>query len=408
MRKLARGIWWTAVFGVLTCVTFAIPVIAKTAFVGSGNGTVALIMLVLLGCFAFISAVLAIGLLLAVVVGAFRSFRPALLLLGAVVASTVLAALGGIVLALSRTLNLQGQMASAVNSALAGLLGLALLAGSLLVVIVLWKLAHRQRGRSEAKAATVAVTLAVALIVGLQLSSGQAARILIGDVYTNLGTAADHLGKVSGNSGALTGNASAGTSGIADNCQAGYGYLDTESNQCYQGAGPGANNSAGDGTVPKCPAGYPYYNAGTVKCYSGVPGSGIAGNGSTGAGGSGPGGAGGPTHCGLSVDRSYDEGEAGIIYEEQPTAGCYLHVVESESGSYSYEPCSSNVGSPPSTISNIVDWQHTYVNNDVVKDERWSLRLANGATISISGCYFNSYGMTELNHLTDYNTIGGG
>ena len=39
---------------------------------------------------------------------------------------------------------------------------------------------------------------------------------------------------------------------------------------------------------------------------------------------------------------------------------------------------------------------------------QYSMRLANGSTITVDGCHFLSFGMTELNHLTNYNYIGGG
>lgn len=98
----------------------------------------------------------------------------------------------------------------------------------------------------------------------------------------------------------------AGISGDADTCPAGFGYFEIGTTNCYQGSGPGANNSAGNGIVPVCQAGYPYYNAGTDKCYTSIPGAGVGtrggpsidvnGNGSQ-RGGGGSGGGGGPSGC---------------------------------------------------------------------------------------------------------------
>lgn len=139
------------------------------------------------------------------------------------------------------------------------------------------------------------------------------------------------------------------------------------------------------------------------------PGSG--GGGGSGAGGAvGGGGGGGPAHCGYSYDQTYSQGGA-TIHEQRPTSGCYIHVTEAETYSdipSPGPPCSSSLGAPPSTVSNIIDWEYAYQQDYGTTYEVYTLELDDHLTITITGCHFNSYGSTELNHLTSYDYVGGG
>jgi hypothetical protein len=252
-----------------------------------------------------------------------------------------------------------------------------------------------QTRNSSKTARDLAYTLLFLLLVGLAVG---------------IPLATQHTSNSSQN-GSSSSSAAGSSSGTADNCQAGYGYLDVDTNECYQGSGPNANNSAGNGAVANCPAGYPYYNAGTDKCYTAVPGVGGTSGGSVSVGGGGSGGAtsGGPASCGLEVNQTYTNPDGATVHVEQPTNGCYIHITESDSYNdlpSPAPPCSSSLGSPPSTISNIVSWEYSYAEESGATYEAYILELENHTSITISGCHFNSYGMTELNHLTNYNYIG--
>lgn len=227
----------------------------------------------------------------------------------------------------------------------------------------------------------------------------------------------------SNNSG-ISNNSSSGT---IDNCPAGYGYLDVSTNECYQGSGPDANNAAGNGAVATCPSGYPYFNAGTGKCWTSVPSAsgsggtgGSIGEGTSGSNGGGTGGSngGGPAQCGLKVNTTYNTNGA-TIHVKVPTTGCYIHVTEGTTTNDLPPPgpyCTSSLGAPPSTISNIVRYEYSSVTSEVystsedstvsVTEEAYTLTLEDGTVITITGCHFGSYNTTELNHLTNYDYIG--
>jgi hypothetical protein len=156
--------------------------------------------------------------------------------------------------------------------------------------------------------------------------------------------------------------------GITDNCPAGYGYLDTQTLQCYQGSGPGVDNSAGGGVrIDNCGAGYPYYNAGQQKCWSSVPGGAKASvsNGNTGGGSDA--GRPAPTaapNCVVSSEASNDGGRGYRRVDTTSSAPCYSHWNVSAAngancGTYIYSP-----GNPigpyraPNNVWNIVSWEN--------------------------------------------------
>lgn len=147
-----------------------------------------------------------------------------------------------------------------------------------------------------------------------------------------------------------------------------------------------------------CPAGDPYYNPTTKRCYSTPQQPGT----SAGSGGTSP------APCGYAVDQTYSDGGA-TVHEEEPTSGCYIHITEG--GTYDDlpspgPPCSSSLGQPPTTISNIVYWSYSYEQTDGSTYEVYDIELNDRLTITITGCHFTSYGSTELNHLTNYDYIG--
>jgi hypothetical protein len=221
----------------------------------------------------------------------------------------------------------------------------------------------------------------------------------------------------SGNSGGSS------SSGITDNCQAGYGYLDVNNNLCYQGTGPDANNAAGNGAIANCPSGFPDFNAGTDRCYSAVPSASSSVSSGPSASApttSAPGSAtSGPAQCGLSEDQTGTETIGLWTYNfeiKKPTPGCYLHVTESRgyNGAGVLDNGFSGCEWMPSTVSNIIAWMHAWGSPDGSNDELYQYELSDGQIIpasppapnSVASCIFSDYSFTELNHLTNYYTIG--
>jgi hypothetical protein len=118
-----------------------------------------------------------------------------------------------------------------------------------------------------------------------------------------------------GNQGSGSGS---GSSGLVDNCTAGYGYLNVLNNTCYSGSGPSANNAAGGGKTASCPSGYPYFNAATNQCYTSVPtASGGVGS-ASGTGGSSSGSASGPSSAGATRCSWYSVDKGGGVEEDLP------------------------------------------------------------------------------------------
>jgi hypothetical protein len=312
----------TSTFAVLTFIAFAVPLEAKSSFVGTADSSKALAALIIVYLLGSVAGALAVVLLLTVVVRALAGRWATTQLLGAVVGCTVLAGLARIELlahglfganprqtATYRALVHAGKAASTALS----LVAIFSAAGLLIALVV-----RAARGRSLRPAAFTAVAAIVwvsVLAVGYHMSSSGSTRAEIASVYASISQESNtfpHPTPVITNVAGGGGGSSAGGGGggstaggaFTDNCQAGYGYLDTQTNLCYAGSGPGANNDAGGGKVASCYAPYRYYNAATNECFINIPGSGTGSGGGSGGGGSSGGGGGASTKCRVNQSGS--------------------------------------------------------------------------------------------------------